>query len=441
MTIDTDAVSCQPVSEQIAGGIQVGTVWSGVGTGIGSATTAAGVHLFAYYDADRFLTIASLDPAGTRICRKRLGSRFGGWDAHNALALAVAPDDSVHIAGNMHASPMVYARGSAGDIATIKLGPMIGQDEAAATYPHFLHDSDGALIFMYRDGGSGAGRWLLNRWQGGAWRRIGALFQDHDRQGHVSAYPTNFVRGTDGRFHVAVVWRRTNDVASNFALSYASTTDFRRWKVGSGADVEGPLSPETMSSVDHPGENAGLVNNASLAVTGAGVPIILYTKYAANGRNAIFAARMQGGPWVVKPIATGPVRADMAGRGSIPNLPAATFPGPARGNQLAVNVSLPGLRLHDRMLDADQLALLDKGAPAAHQPDAVVEALMAEAKGMADVQVQGTTTHLNGLDTQSTGHLRWFAQTAHADRPRDCTAKARRACEPPPSPLLWFPAK
>ncbi len=421
-----------------AGGLQVDMVWSGVGTGIGAATARDGTHLFAYYDADRYLTLAAIDPAG-RITRRRLASRFAGWDAHNAITMAIGPDDSLHIAGNMHASPMVYAHGPhAPDIASVRLSPMTGQNEASATYPHFLHDAKGNLLFMYRDGGSGNGTWLLNRWEGGAWTRVGSLFADHDDAGPISAYPTEFVRGPDGRFHVAVVWRRTPDVATNFALSYASTADFRSWQAG-GRSITGPLSPETMATVDAPGENAGLVNNAALGLDGAGRPIILYTRYGEGGHNAIFAATPGANGWTTRAIATAPGRAQIAGRGSIPDLPVAVFAGPPRGSRLPVHIALPhGGDLHDRVLDTDRLALIAADAPHPHADDPVADALKAQTNGMADVALHDMPVPA-ATPGEVAGRLRWFAQKANGDRPRACTDDAPRACAPPPSPLLWFP--
>lgn len=434
------SLSCATVpADKSINNVEIGKVWTGVGTSIGAATTQDGVLLAAYYDPERFVTLASFDPRNRQLCHKRLNSKFGGWDAHNALTMAISPDGIVHVIGNMHASPMVYARGPAKDLDQVTLASMTGEDEEASTYPRFLRGDDGNLLFLYRSGRSGDGTWLLNKWHDSRWERLTALFASQDEKGPVSAYPSDFVEDAQGRFHVAIVWRRTSDVASNFAVTYASTRDFQSWRVGDRA-VNSPLSPNGMEMIDQPGEQHGLVNNVRLAMSRAGQPIVLFTKYSGDGRNAIFAANRTDQGWEVKEIAVADSRREIVGGGSIPDLPYGAFEGFASsGSAMRVRaVPAPNAQRILWLDPATLQSLKGQQQPAAHssKPGA---SPMALPQGLADVTRWTEIIKQNGVDGTVKGQLRWFAQKANQDHPQNCTPQKPLACNPPPSPLIWSP--
>ena len=75
----------------------------------------------------------------------------------------------------MHCVPLIYFRTqSPRDISTLKKFTMTGQAEERVTYPKFLTDKEGELIFTYRDGGSGNGNQIYNRYDpdSGRWSRL-----------------------------------------------------------------------------------------------------------------------------------------------------------------------------------------------------------------------------------------------------------------------------
>ncbi|WP_207553723.1 BNR-4 repeat-containing protein, partial [Pseudoroseomonas deserti] len=238
-----EAPACSPAPAQQVNGratYELAQVWSGVRTEMGAARAPNGQLLVAYYDAERWLTVAALDPAKGQVCRLRLPSQFGGWDAHNDISMAVAADGSVHVVGNLHGDKLFYAAGRADDLSSVKPMPMVGRDEERVTYPTFIRTPENGLLFFYRNGASGRGTWLVNRWQGGQWQRGAEIFAGRDREGRLSAYP-GFAMAPDGMLHVAIMWRRTGDVASNFAVSYARSRDFRRWEGFATAPHDGPV--------------------------------------------------------------------------------------------------------------------------------------------------------------------------------------------------------
>ena len=66
-------------------------------------------------------------------------------------------------------------------------------------------------------------------------------------------------------------------------------------------------------------------------------------------------------------------------------------------------------------------------------------AAIAIPKGLDDATTLSTTVRQNGVSGPAQGQLHWYAQKSNRDRARTCTPKAPRACNPPPSPLIWMP--
>ncbi|WP_159999686.1 BNR repeat-containing protein [Roseomonas sp. 18066] len=434
-----EAPACSPAPPQQVNGratYELAQVWSGVRTEMGAARAPSGQLLVAYYDAERWMTVAALDPARQQVCRIRLPSRFTGWDAHNDISMAVAPDGSLHIVGNLHGDKLFYAAGRADDLASVKPAPMVGRDEERVTYPTFLRTPDNTLLFFYRSGASGRGTWLVNRWQGGQWQRGAEIFAGRDREGRLSAYP-DFAMAPDGTLHAAIVWRRTGDVATNFAVSYARSRDFRRWEGATVAPQEAPVGPDDIDRLDTPGPNKGLVNNPRLVLTPEGTPVVFFTRQGEGGNDAIFAARPEGRRWVLREVATSNRQTRVAGTGALPRLPSMGVEAEGWTARLAAN--LPGrpqqLEVDLRTLQARPAG--DNRRMAASSVAPAGAGGISLPQGLASARVGQQRVLQHGFDGEEQGRLTWFAQGANGDRPRDCTPQAPAACQPPPSPLRW----
>ncbi|WP_424938686.1 BNR-4 repeat-containing protein [Agrobacterium pusense] len=87
-----------------------------------------------------------------------------------------------------------------------------------------------------------------------------------------------------------VVWRRSHDVASNYALTYARTRDFPRWENSKGQTIIPSLSPGNGDIIDLTGEGAVLLNLTRVGVSPSGKPIVASSKYGPGGRNVIILA-------------------------------------------------------------------------------------------------------------------------------------------------------
>lgn len=260
-------------------------------------------HQFvAYYDAERRMSVAQRLLDSTNWTFTKLDSTLG-WDSHNYVTMALDRDGTLHLSGNMHCVPLVYFRSEKPlDAATLRRVPaMTGDREQRVTYPVFLHDRAGRLVFRYRDGRSGSGDDLYNVYdeKSRSWSRL--LDQPlTSGRGKMNAYCSVPERGPDGRFHVVWVWRNTPDCASNHDLSYARSDDLVHWTDSAGRALALPITVETGDIVDPVPPGGGLINvNRELGFDNAGRPIVTYHKYDAHGDLQIYAARRENNAWKI----------------------------------------------------------------------------------------------------------------------------------------------
>ncbi len=257
--------------------------------------------LVAYYEANRQLTVARRDRRGSYWTYHKLDS-WTGWDSHNAVAMAVDDAGQVHVVANLHNDPLVYYRTQDRDDVRSFRRETIMSDaklERRMTYPVFLRDADGRLIFKYRDGGSGNGNEIYNRYDAETrqWRPLlaSALV---DGEGQRNAYFVGPTLGPDGYFHLAWVWRETPDAATNHDLSYARSRDLVRWEKSDGAPLRLPIRLADAEIVDPVPVRAGMINNNSVVGFDAeGRPTITYHKFDAEGDTQIFLARREARGW------------------------------------------------------------------------------------------------------------------------------------------------
>ncbi len=229
----------------------------------------------AFYAADATVVLArrAIGSDVWTSVRTRLHGHVA--DAHNTIALAVDGEGYLHVAWDHHANPLNYARGVAP--GSLELGhrqPMTGQHETSVTYPTFLRLPDGDLLCLYRDGRSGRGNLVLNRYslRTHVWTQVQANLIDGEDQ--RSAYPTTIVDGKGG-LHLAWVWRDSADVATNHDLCYARSQDGGiTWTTASGAPLPVPLTAANAEYAARLGPNRSLMNPPSLAVDGDSHPYL-----------------------------------------------------------------------------------------------------------------------------------------------------------------------
>lgn len=238
---------------------------------------------------DRFQFAGYYAPDGAvRIARRDLPR--GAWttfatpfsgnpaDAHNTIALGLDGAGALHVAWGHHNVPLNYARAPAAATAAPVIfdapTAMVGRNETRVTYPQFFRLPDGDLLFTFRDGGSGNGNLVLNRYSptSRTWRRV----QENllDGQGERSAYPTACVDDA-GTLHLAWTWRETPDVASNHDLLYARSADGgETWTNADGRRLMPPFDATAEAYVARIPTHSTLMNPPLVVADERGRPLL-----------------------------------------------------------------------------------------------------------------------------------------------------------------------
>jgi len=278
------------------------------------------IQYVAYYDDQRRMTVASRSLNSNSWTYRVLPSRIG-WDSHNYITMIVDSTNQLHVSGNMHGVPLIYFRTEkSGDIHSLKQWSMTGERENRVTYPKFLKDHEGKLVFTYRDGGSGNGVRLYNHYDTGTqtWTRLldEPLF---DGEGQRNAYPLGPIHGPDGWFHVVWVWRDTPDCATNNNLSYVRSRDLVHWESFRGEQVSLPIRIGMRKlQIDPIPSGGGIINGCEkLFIDANNRPVVTYHKSDGKGHMQIYAARAQGEQWIRHVLTDWKKSVAFSGKGSM----------------------------------------------------------------------------------------------------------------------------
>lgn len=288
-------------NRQILKQTNLARVWSGHPVGFSLLTTDK-FQYAAFYDSARRMCIAQRELTGDHWTIQTLPS-VTGWDSHNYIALARDKDGYLHISGNMHAVPLVYFRSrKPDDIGGFEQLPMTGKNESHVTYPVFFKDAQGNLFFQYRQGGSGNGTTLWNRYDTRTrqWTQVfdKGLF---DGEGEANAYSSNPTLGPDGYVYIAYMWRATPIANTNHNLSCIRSRDLIHWENLKGEPLALPVRWRDASAFADPtGPWNGMINsNFTLSWDNHGRPCLTYHKYDQQGNSQIFVARLESSRWKI----------------------------------------------------------------------------------------------------------------------------------------------
>lgn len=274
-----------------------------------SVNVLAGVHqtLFtesiyqyaAYYSADGSLILAKRRIGEDTWQTQNTGHKGHVQDAHNHITLVVDGAGFLHVSWDHHNNTLHYARSkTAGSLELGEPQAMLGKREQSVTYPQFYRLPDGDLLFQYRDGGSGNGNLVMNRYitKTQQWQRV----QDSliDGQGKRSAY-WDMTVDKQGGLHLAWIWRETPDVASNHDLAYAHSTDGGiTW---TGLDGKALKLPLTQANADYAlriSQKSNLMNPPVIAADNKGRPFIAsYWSPTANSKPRFHVVYADNGKW------------------------------------------------------------------------------------------------------------------------------------------------
>jgi hypothetical protein len=286
----------------------------------------------AFYDPSHRLTVGSrsldsdqwtfFQPEGRWLPVRNRPAHIVGYDSHNYLTLTTDAEGYLHLSGNMHGDLLIYFRSTRPlDVTSlVAVEKMIGTEENSITYPLFFRDTQGRLIFRYRNGQSGNGADYYNVYDTATktWSRLleGALLHGEGKRNAYSHLPQ---WGPDGFWHIAWVWREHWLVETNHSLSYARSRNLLDWEKADGTPIPRPIVLATGDVVDPAPIKEGLINMTyELGLDHHHRAVLTYHRYDAQGKSQIYAARFENGAWCIRQLSQWNFRWDFQGAGSIP---------------------------------------------------------------------------------------------------------------------------
>lgn len=299
-------------------GFVIGEAWGGFPVQF-AVVTRKQYQFIGYYNASRRLVIARRDTRNNRLVSVTLPSALR-WDSHNGIAMDVDAVGQVHVFANMHDSPLTYFRTSKPlDITTLRRVPTLtGVAENSMTYPTLFEGPGEDLILSYRNGKSASGDLMLKSYnpKTGKWSDLtpkGFIVGEGAR----SAYPTDIIKGPNGRYHLAWVWRSALDAAANLDPSYAYSNDLKVWRAADGTPLKLPITLDTADIVDHVPPGGGILNGLlAIGFDAEKRVVVSYHRYDEDNHSQIFNARFEDGKWVTRPVSRWNFKWDFGGKGS-----------------------------------------------------------------------------------------------------------------------------
>ncbi|UOQ65006.1 BNR repeat-containing protein [Hymenobacter volaticus] len=240
-----------------------------------SVVTHKQTQYTAFYDSVGYIVLGRRAlPAGAwQVQRTRYQGKVS--DAHNIISLMVDGAGYLHLSFDHHGNPLRYCRSLApNSLELTDLLYMTGKQESNVTYPEFYRYPDGDLLFVYRDGSSGNGNMVLNRYSTKTkqWTRLHDVLIDGEGQRNAYWQATLDARGT---LHVSWVWRESPDVASNHDMAYARSLDGgKTWQKSTGEVYKLPITEKTAEYACRIPQRSELINQTSMVADAQGNPYI-----------------------------------------------------------------------------------------------------------------------------------------------------------------------
>lgn len=401
----------------------VGKAWSGDPVKFAMAVANGRLYI-GYYDANRRLILTSRAVAGGPWSRKALETVVG-WDSHNAIVIAFDAKGRLHVAANMHVSPLnYYISDKSGSVLSLKRVPSLqsGSSEQRVTYPTFIKDGQGKLYFRYRDGMSGNGNdiYLAFDAEAARWRALTAR-PVLDGEGERNAYSAGPTLGPDGWFHMAWVWRDSPAAETTHDLCYAKSRNLINWQRSDGSPIALPITLARSEIIDPVPVHGGMINNQTIGFDAGKRVMVVYHKFDANGNTQIYLARHEVAGWhIVQVSQWRDFRWDFKGGGTLNGVVDIGAPSQA-GSEILIPVAREGRSFLIRLSARSLMASRDTQS-----------AKMAAARPWPTVQPPPgmKSNKLTATGGGKTFLLQWSTLPNNRDQPR--------AIIPSPSDLLLF---
>jgi BNR repeat-containing family member len=196
-------------------------------------------------------------------------------DAHRSISIITDGDGYLHMSWNHHGNKLHYSKSiMPGSLQMTEELSMTSIAETNVTYPEFHCLPNGNILFLYRDGRSGQGNLVVNRYntKEKKWEQLHSNLIDGEKQ--RNAYWQACV-DTKGTIHLSWVWRESPDVASNHDMCYAQSTDGGvTWTNSKNEKYTLPINASTAEYVCRIPQKSELINQTSMYADEEGNPFI-----------------------------------------------------------------------------------------------------------------------------------------------------------------------
>jgi hypothetical protein len=258
-----------------------GTGWakSSVNTSIfrtNSLVTFGNTQYVAFYDGTGRMILGKRDLDSTNWQLQVTPYSGDAKDAHNGISLGVDGKGILHIVWDLHNQELRYARTVApGSLELTPTQRMTGDRETKVTYPQFYNVPNGDLFFIYREGSSGDGDVMLNRYDVMSEQWYAVHHPLIDGEGKRNAYVNRMGVDSKGGLHLSWVWRDTPDVATNHDVCYAYSPDMGiTWMKSTGEEYQLPITAATAEVAWPVPYNSELINQTSATTDAQNRPVI-----------------------------------------------------------------------------------------------------------------------------------------------------------------------
>ncbi len=233
------------------------------------------LQYIAFYDKEGFVILGKRKINSRKWDFRITNLKANVFDSHNSISIMTDGEGYLHIAWNHHVNQLHYTRSkNPGSLDLLPEMPMTGLLESLVTYPEFFSLPNGDLLFLYRDGSSGKGNLVINRYNLAEkkWNQLHSNLISGE--GKRNAYWQSAV-DQKGSIHLSWVWRESPDVATNHDLCYARSDDGGiTWLQSTGEKYTLPITASTAEYIYRIPMNSGLINQTSMCMTPKGEPMI-----------------------------------------------------------------------------------------------------------------------------------------------------------------------
>jgi len=240
-----------------------------------SLVTFKGEQYAAYYNNDQILVLAKRKSNSTNWQVATTQYKADAADAHKDISIMVDGAGYLHVAWGHHNQALNYAKSiKPGSLILSDPQSMTGGGENKVSYPEFYRLRGGDLLFVYRDGGSGNGNLVMNRYSIATQKWVNIQQNLIDGEGKRNAYWQMCI-DKKGTIHISWVWRESPDVASNHDMGYARSNDSGlSWEKSTGEKYTLPINAANAEYACKIPQHSALINQTSMFADDKGNPFI-----------------------------------------------------------------------------------------------------------------------------------------------------------------------